>query len=97
MDLQSLKKDNKSQLLKRSLKIIETNVKTLVERVGVPVLFGYLNPVSSKVVFLLDSETKNFLATGTTMEKVETVLYASHKCGNPLKAVSNAIAIPLGS
>jgi hypothetical protein len=40
-----VKKENKSQLLKRSIANMKNNASNLVDRVGVPVVLGYLNPI----------------------------------------------------
>ena len=76
-----VKKENKSQLLKRSITNIKNNAANLVDRVGVPVVIGYLNPNTNKVVFMMDSESKDLLEASSILEKLETVLNASHKSG----------------
>ena len=81
------KKENKSQLFKRGLKSLETNAKVLVERVSVPLVLGYLHPISNKVVFMLDSVTKDIFNTSNVLEKIEGALYSSHKSGKPLELV----------
>ena len=85
------KKENKSQLLKRSLTNITNNATTLVERVGVPVVMAYLNPNTNKVIFAMDSESKIILEESNALEKLEAALHASHKSGKDLKFVSDQV------
>ena len=89
-----VKKENKSQLLKRSITNVKNNATNLVERVGVPVVIGYLNPNTNKVVFMMDSESKDLLGASSILEKLETVLNASHKSGKKLQFVTDQNNVP---
>ena len=84
MKQHNLKKENRSQLLKRSLKGIESNLKTLVDRLGIPSVFGYLHLRTKQVIFMMDSETNKHFETVDTLEKIETVIHASNTSGVPL-------------
>jgi uncharacterized FlaG/YvyC family protein len=86
----NLKKENRSQLLKRSLTSIEKNIKTLLERLGIPLVFGYLHPSTKKVIFVMDSETNKHVETVDTLEKIETGIHASNTSEVPLEFVINS-------
>ena len=83
------KKENKSQLLKRSLTNITNNATTLVERVGVPVVMVYLNPNTNKVIFAMDSKSRHILDASNPLEKLEVALHSSHKSSKDLKFVND--------
>ena len=75
---------NKSQLLKRSISGISNHAKVMVERLKIPIVFGFLHPSSKKVMFLMDSETDKIMMTENTLDKIETVLHDSKASGNTL-------------
>ena len=83
------KKENKSQLLKRSVTNIMNNATTLVERVGLPGVMVYLNTKTNKVIFAMDSESKIILEESNALEKLEAALHAKHTSDKDLKFVSD--------
>ena len=91
MKQHNLKKENRSQLLKRSLKGIESNLKTVVDRLGILLVFGYLHPRTKNVIFMMDSETNKHFETVNTLEKIESVIHASNTSGVPMAFVTNTI------
>jgi hypothetical protein len=91
MEGENAKKENKSQIFTRSSKSLVSTATKIIERLGMPFICGYLHPVSNKVVFLFDSSTKASLDESEVLDKIECVLYKSHKTGKSLNIVTNEI------
>ena len=91
MEGENAKKENKSQIFTRSSKSLVSTATKMIERLGMPFICGYLHPVSNKVVFLFDSSTKASLDESEVLDKIECVLYKSHKTGKSLNIVTNEI------